>query len=205
MACDRVDPLPPPSTLVPDGARPTAIRLGNIDRDAPREAVVASVSSTPGASGIPPPHLEAFDPRSGGWRRVLDGGGPAPPGPPGTPERILRGDGGFVAQSIPVVELVDFEGDGAREIVVAVASAGATSGPVELWIMSADGDFRTKFYEATERGGEVTVDGGRLTFEFPVYRRGDPGCCPSRLETQTIGFDPGAGRIEVLERRRTPL
>jgi hypothetical protein len=74
-----------------------------------------------------------------------------------------------------------------------------------LWILATDGRLRTAFYEGTERGGQVTVEGRTIRFEFPVYRRNDPGCCPSLVETQTIGAVPGAGRIEVLERTRRKL
>jgi hypothetical protein len=167
--------------------------------------VVASVAeSADGAEGLPTPYLEVFRRIDGGWRRVFDATGNTPPGPPGIPPEMLAGGSGFVAQSVTDVELVDFRGDGSAEVVAAVASSGATAGPVELWILSMDraGDLRTEFYEATERGGEVTVDGNRLTFRFPVYRSRDPGCCPSLIETQEIGHDRSLGRIAVLARER---
>jgi hypothetical protein len=116
---------------------------------------------------------------------------------------MLEGDEGFVAQSVNLVELVDFRGDRGAEIVVAIASSGATAGPVELWILAAnDHGLRTEFYEGTARGGEVTVEGDRIRFAFPVYRPDDPGCCPSRLETQSIGYERAEGRIAILERER---
>ena len=198
---------PPPSDLVREGARATAIRTGNIDADGEKEAVVASVARASGPTGIPAPYLEVFDLRNGEWRRVFDGHGPAPPGWSGTPPEMLQGEEGFVAQSVKVVELVDFEGDRVAEIVVGIASAGATAGPVELWILAAAGagGLRTAFYERTERGGDLAVEGDRLRFSFPVYRPADPGCCPSLLETQTIGRDPTSGRIGILERDRVRL
>jgi hypothetical protein len=207
-ACQTAPVRPsPPSGLVREGARPTAIRTGNIDADGDREAVVASVSRASGSTGIPASYLEVFDLRKGQWRRVFEGHGPAPPGASGAPQEMLQGDEGFVAQSVQVVELVDFEGDRAAEIVVGIASAGATAGPVELWILTAagDGGLRTELYERTERGGELVVEGDQLRFSFPVYRPADPGCCPSVIETQTIGRDPTSGRIGILERDRTPL
>jgi len=104
------------------------------------------------------------------------------------------------------LELVDFAGDGRPEIVAGIANAGATAGPLELWILSmGDGGLlTTELYEATARGGEVEVVGDRLRFEFAVYRKGDPGCCPSLVATQTIGWEPETGGVEVLEQVRVP-
>lgn len=204
VGCREGAPSPPPAAeLVRAGARPTAARTGDLNRDGKQEVVVASVTFTPGGLGAP--FLEVFGHRNGDWRRIFDATGNAPLGPPGTPAEMLSAGDGFVAQSVAVLELVDFRGDGAPEIVAAVASAGATSGPVELWVvsMAEGGGLRTEFYRATQRGGEVLVDDGLLTFRFPVYRPGDPGCCPSRLERQTIGYRQATGRIEVLERERT--
>jgi hypothetical protein len=205
--CRGTAPPPLASELVREGARPTAVRTGNIDGDVEKEAVVASVSAPSGETGIPRPYVEVFDLQDGDWRRVFDARGPVPPGPPSAPPRMLEEDKGFVAQSVHVVELVDFEGDRMAEIVVGIASAGATAGPLELWILKAGGHgaLRTEFYESTERGGRVTVEGDRLRFEFPVYRAGDPGCCPSRFETQRIGHDRTSGRIGILERGREKL
>jgi hypothetical protein len=205
--CRGTAPPPPPSDLVREGARPTAVRTGNIDGDVEKEAVVASVSAASGETGIPRPYLEVFDLQDGEWRRVFDAHGPAPPGSRGAPPRMLEEGEGFVAQSVHLVELVDFEGDRMAEIVVGLASAGATAGPLELWILTAGshGGLRTDFYEGTERGGQVIVEGDRLRFEFPVYRPGDPGCCPSRFETQTIGHDRTSGRIGILARDRDEL
>jgi hypothetical protein len=202
-------PLRPPAAeaLVRPGTRPTVVRTGNIDSDPAREVVVASVSEPAGGTGIPAPYLEVFDHRGGRWRRVFDAHASAPPGPPGTPPRMLEGDEGFVAQSVHLVELVDFRGDRGAEIVVAIASSGATAGPVELWILAATNapGLRTEFYEGTARGGEVTLEGDRIRFAFPVYRPDDPGCCPSRLETQSIGYDRASDRIGILERERAKL
>jgi hypothetical protein len=206
-SCRGTAPPPPPTGLVREGARPTAVRTGNIDGDVEKEAVVASVSPASGETGIPRPYLEVFDLQDGEWRRVFDAHGPAPRGHRLAPPRMLEEGEGFVAQSVHLVELVDFAGDRMAEIVVGISSAGATAGPLELWILTAGGHggLRTDFYEGTERGGRVTVEGDRLRFEFPVYRAGDPGCCPSRFETQTIGHDRTSGRIGILDRERDEL
>jgi hypothetical protein len=204
-ACQRTAlPPPPASDLIPAGATPRAVRAGDLDGDGVEEIVVASVTQAAGETAFSTPHLEVFDHREGEWRRVFDAAGPAPPGPPGTPPTMLEDGQGFVAQSIEVLELVDFAGNGTPEVVTAIASFGATTGPVGLWILSMapDGDMGTEFFRGTERGGEVTIQGNRVVFRFPVYRPDDPGCCPSRIEEQVIGLDGSTERIGVLERRR---
>ena len=167
---------------------------------------MSSVSRTPGPFGLPQAALEVFAHRGGTWRRVLDGAAPAPPGAEGAGPTIVGPPGSDVAigQRVDVLEVVDFRADGTPEIVVGVANAGASGGPLEVWVIAYLGEegFRTEFYETTSRGGELEVEGRTLTLEFGVYRRRDPGCCPSRIERQTIGFDEGAGEITVLSRER---
>jgi hypothetical protein len=189
--------------LRPD-ARPTAVRTGDLDGDGVVEVVAASVTPS---EGVGLPHLELFARRDGAWVRVFDARRGAPPGRPGTPRRMLGPETGFVAQSVPVLELVDFARDGRPDVVAAIASAGATAGPLELWILSMreDGSLGTAFYEATARGGRVAVSADRVSFEVPLYRKRDPGCCPSFIEHQTIGLDRATGRIAVLRRSRERL
>jgi hypothetical protein len=190
---------------VREGAEPVTTRYSDLDGDGLEEVVISSVSKTPNEFGLPTPYLEVFAYRDDGWGRVFDATGHAPPGR-GAPEHMLeRVETDLaVAQSVQVLELVDFAGDGNPEIVVAIASAGATAGPLELWVVSmrSDGSLATEFYQSTARGGLLDVIGDTLRFEFRVYLRRDPGCCPSLIETQTIGFDPSTGRIEALERTR---
>ena len=203
VACAGGSGAPPPAaSLVREGSRPTIVRVGDLDGGEEPEVVVASIAVETGGLGTP--YLEIFRRRGDAWQRVFDATGPAPPGSPETPSEMLAPGSGFVAQSVHVLELVDFRADGTPEVVAAIASAGATAGPLELWVLSMDqaGTLRTEFYEGTERGGEVAVRGDRLSFRFPVYRDRDPGCCPSRVETQEIGHDPDEGRIVVLERDR---
>jgi hypothetical protein len=203
VACAEGSGAPPPAaSLVREGSRPTIVRVGDLDGGGEPEVVVASIAEE--AGGLGTPYLEIFRRRGDAWLRVFDATGPAPPGSPETPSEMLAPGSGFVAQSVHVLELVDFRADGTPEVVAAIASAGATAGPLELWVLSMDqaGTLRTEFHEGTERGGQVLVHGDRLSFRFPVYRAGDPGCCPSRIERQEIGHDPDEGRIVVLERDR---
>ena len=192
---------PSPESLGRPDAHPVLSRTGDLDADGGPEVVVASVSDAPTSFGLPTPYLEVFGHREGRWRRVFDASGQAPPGD-GTPSVMLqRAEEGFASgQSINVLELVDFAGDGSSEIVVAVSNAGATAGPLELWIVSMDGEPRTEYYVRTERGGNVAVEGEQVTLEFGVYRRDDPGCCPSILERRTIGHD--GQWIVTLDRER---
>jgi hypothetical protein len=204
----RKEEYPPPTrpgapTLVRQGAESVAIRYGDLDGDGVEEVVLSSASRKANDLGLPTPYLEVFEYRQGGWRRIFDATVAAPRGS-GILGRMLEpADAGFT-QSVHVLDLVDFASDGSSEIVAAIASAGATAGPLELWVVSlrADGTFATEFYESSSRGGLLDVLGDTLRFEFGVYRKRDPGCCPSLIETQTIGFDPSTGRIEVLERTR---
>jgi hypothetical protein len=196
---------PHPSELVRAGAQVTTIRRADLDGDGGREIVVASV--TPRADGLAAPHLEVFGAGGERWVRMFDAEAPAPPGADDAPPRMIASAEGFVAQSVDVLDATDLDHDGASELVAAIASAGATAGPLDLWILTVGGSgrFRTAFYGGTARGGRVTVDGDVVRFEVPVYRKDDPGCCPSVLEHQTIGLDPQSGRIAILERRRERL
>jgi hypothetical protein len=112
-----------------------------------------------------------------------------------------------VGQVVDVLELVDLAHDGALELVAAISNVGATAGPLELWIVSmgTDRSLRTEYYMRTDRGGKVAVADKRVLIEFGVYRKGDPGCCPSSFEVRTIGYDPEADAIGVLDRERTRL
>jgi hypothetical protein len=197
------DTLPPAETLVRDGAHPSETRNGDLDGDGSPELVIVSVSDAKSQFGLPTPYLEVFALREGEWRRVFDATGHAPAGE-GAPDVMLQpASEGFASpQTVEVLELVDFAGDGSMEIVAAISNVGATAGPLDLWIISIKAQLRTEYYVRTERGGSVGVDDGRVTLEFGVYRRKDPGCCPSILERRTIGYDPESASIVTLDRER---
>lgn len=197
-------PLPAAETLVRGGAHPVETRTGDLDGDRVPEIVIASVSKSTNAFGLPTPYLEVFARRDGEWRKVFDATAQVPTGA-GAPEVMLQPETeGFASsQTIEVLELVDFASDASKEIVVAISNVGATAGPLELWIIAMDEDPQTEHYLRTERGGSVGVAEDHVAIEFGVYRRGDPGCCPSILERRTIGHD-GEG-IVTLERERRPI
>ncbi|MDQ4006355.1 MAG: hypothetical protein M3135_08670 [Actinomycetota bacterium] len=196
---------PPPGTLIRDGATPTIVRSGDLDGRGSAELVVASVSPQTGAFGLPDPYVEVFAERDGAWRRVFDATGTTPPGAPSDAPPVLEPADPSVAlgQTIEVLELVDFAADGSSEIVLAVANAGAGGGPVAVWILTMPGGaVRAEFLTVTERGGRVSVGEDTVELEFGVYRRKDPGCCPSLIERQTLGWDGEAERVTVVERDR---
>jgi hypothetical protein len=199
---------PDAASLVRDGARPVIVRRGDLDGDGVVEVVVASVSETPTTFGLPTPYLEVFAHRDDGWRKVFDASGNAPEGED-TPDVMLEAaDEEFaVGQSVDLLEVVDLAHDGTREIVTAISSVGATAGPLDLWILSmhAAADLHADYYMRTERGGRVAINGDRVAIEFGVYKRKDPGCCPSSFELRTIGYDPGQGAIVTLKRERHSL
>src|SRR5919109_968476 len=167
-------PPPPPERLIRPGATPLTTVAADLDGDGADEMVISSVSNEVDDLGLARPFLEAFDVRDGRWTRVFDATGPAPPGP-GAPPSMLSAEG-FVSQAVATLETVDFAGDGA---------------------------LATLLYRTSARGGEISVEGDRLRFEYGVYRSRDPGCCPSRFAVETIGWNPAADRVEVLERRET--
>jgi hypothetical protein len=190
--------------LVRVGTRPVWIRSGDLEGDGFEELVVASIEQRRAGTVS---YLEVFRREEGRWHRVFDATGNAPPGV-GAPEQMLiPPEEGFVSQSVRTLRLMDFAADGVPEIVAGIQTFGATEGPLELWVLSMgeDGSLSTEFYRSSSRGGDVVkVRGDRLRFEFNVYRKADPGCCPTFTDTLIIGWNEATGRIEVLERRRRP-
>jgi hypothetical protein len=197
-------PAPPPDRLVRPGATPVETVAGDLDGDGVEEVMISSASVAADDLGIATPYLEVFDVREGRWARVFDATGSAPPGGGAPPDMLAAAGAGFVGQSVQTLEVVDFAGDGRPELVVGIVNFGATAGPLELWIVSMTerGNLATELYRATERGGEIRVEGDLLRFAYGVYRGRDPGCCPSQRAVETIGWD-GEG-IEVIALRRSP-
>lgn len=204
LRADQESARPPPvgSLLRPDTVV-TIARTADLDGDGVEEVVVASRSTRFAHFQLPAQYLDVFARRGDSWRRILDGTLEAPPGV-GAPDRMLDTPGpDFVSRLVDSVRVVDLADDRAPEVAVGILTAGAGVGPLELWILSMSaGDLRTEYFVRTTRGGEVTLEGDRLVLEFPVYRPQDPGCCPSRIERQVIGYDQATGSIGLLDRSR---
>jgi hypothetical protein len=201
-------PSPPPAEdLVDEGTRPVIVRSADLDGDGIAEIAIAAVSVAVDELGLAAPSLEVFDVREGRWVSVFDASAGAPPGAGAPPDMLAPVDPGFVSQSVDFLEAVDFAGDGRPELVAGILNFGATAGPLELWVLSLglSGSATAEFYEASARDGSVEVRDDRVRFEFGVYRADDPGCCPSRIAVQTIGWDPSSGRVEVLDEDRSPV
>ena len=201
-ACTQEAPDPPSvAALVGPGRRPVAMVSADLDADGTEEVAVVSTTAARTGPALPSQDLQVFAVRDGEWSEALDGRRAAPPGS-GAPA-VMLAEGAPAGQIVEVLEAVPIRPETGAQLVVAVASFGASAGPVELWVISWNGaSFRTEYYDATERGGRVTVGPDSVELEFGVYRARDPGCCPSRLERRTIGWHETAGRIGVIDRER---
>jgi hypothetical protein len=180
----------------------TLSRTADLDGDGIPEVVVASRSTLFAQFQFPAQYLDVYAHRGGSWSRILDGTVEAPPGDD-APGRLLDSPGaGIISRLVDSVQIIDLAGDGAPEVAVGILTAGAGEGPLELWVLSMDGELRTEYFVRTTRGGEVFLEGDRIILEFGLYRPQDPACCPSRVERQVIGYDQATGSIGLLERSR---
>lgn len=199
-------PLPdardvPVESLLRPGAVQIRTVYGDLDGDGIEEIVLHSVAREPApGSVVPQPFLDVFAFRDGDFVWVFDATGPAPDGAE-HPEAMIRSDDPFVAQQVDFLELVEFRPFLPPSLVVGVVVIGASVGPLDVWVLALGADgLVTEFFEATQRGGRLTLDDFTLLLETGRYAPADPGCCPSRIERQRIGVDPATGRIAILSR-----
>jgi hypothetical protein len=198
---DVVRPPSVKSLLRPDTVE-TLSRTADLDGDGIPEVVVASRSTLFGQFQFPAQYLDVYAYREGSWSRILDGTMEAPPGG-GAPGRLLDTPGAeVIGRLVDSVQIIDLAGDGAPEVTVGILTAGAGEGPMELWVLSMDGELRTEYFVRTTRGGQVSLEGDRIVLEFGLYRPQDPACCPGRIERLVIGYDQATASIGVLERNR---
>jgi hypothetical protein len=119
---------------------------------------------------------------------------------------LEQADPASVSQDVDFLALVDTAGDGSAELAVGVLNLGAGPGPLDVWVIGfGPGGPTTEFWEQTVQGGTLLAGADELQLQTPSFGPSDPSCCPSRIEHQTIGFDPAAGRVEVLRRSFTPV
>ncbi len=167
---------------------------------------MASVAGQSNESA-PQPYLDVFLYRAGRWRRGWAGTGPAPPGADGAPASVLETAGpGTLTQQVDFLSLVDTAADGSPQVAVGVLNQGAGPGPLDVWVIGfGPNGPTTEFWEETVQGGILLAAGTTLRLQTPSFGPDDPACCPSRIEHQTIGFDPGTGTVRILHRSFTPV
>ena len=190
VAAAQACPSPVP---VRPGAQPREVVCVSRKSAPPIAAVVSQDPGSPSAGPEPPPfYVELV---SDG--QVLADLSKIPAGAPlvGTAGRIVE-----------MIAPVDFDGDGTESLVVAVLAVGASTGPLDVAVLSFRGvDVAVDFREGTQRGGTVRVEGNELVLETGSYAAGDPGCCPSGVLHQRIGWNPAVQRVEVREQSTTPV
>ena len=192
------------SGLLRTGTTSERTEYGDMNGVAPEEIAVHSQDTkTPEGSTVPRSYIDvfAYDPGRSRWVKVFDAGSyPARAADP-----VLRAPEQFVSQSVQFMEFVDFARDSRPELVLGVQSFGASLGPLDLWVLSWNGEaFSTDVKVATGRGGTPRVSDNRVVLEAPEYKPDDPGCCPSGTATQVIGYDAGARRVRVLSKTVAP-
>jgi hypothetical protein len=139
----------------------------------PEEVVVIAARTSPGAFEIAQPYVDIYSYSEGDWQRVFDSSTFVQPGEmdPLIPESEVGAENQFMAFR----KLVDLDGDGAKELVLAKEWFGASGGPLSLWIVQLDGrETQVPFSEETTRGGTVDVVDDKIILKTGSYLNGDP-------------------------------
>jgi hypothetical protein len=180
------------------------VLYGDLDGDGVQDIVVASVAGQSTGS-LPQAYVDVFLYHGNGtWKRGWAATGPAPAGVDGAPASVLERGPSALGQQVDFLALVDTRGDGTPELGIGVLNVGAGPGPLDVWVIGfGPGGPSTEFWEQTMQGGVLLAAGNTLQLQAPSFGPDDPSCCPSRIEHQTIGFDPGADAVRVLHRSFT--
>jgi len=168
---------------------------GDLDGVKPDEIVVWSESDRP--EGLrPQPYVDIFSWSNGKWTRVADL--TTRNGSTGKPVVPLAKNNGYLgAPLISYLEPIDFAKDRIPELVVGTLAGGATGGPLHISVLSlASGHLERLFDQSTIRAGELHTKGNEVTLVTGVYKPSDPGCCPSRIKTEVLGWREG--EVQVL-------
>jgi hypothetical protein len=211
---------PSPSAAAPDprsvdvhsllrpGTRVMKVIYGDVDGDGVDDIVLASaVAHPPPGAVMAQPYLDVYRYDGTGWPKAWEATEPAPPGNPNSPASVLaEPDPSSVSQQIDFLGLIDMAHDGSVELVVGILNVGAGPGPLDVWVVGFGPEGAVNdFSESTTSGGVLVAAGDELRLQTPAFRSGDPACCPSRIEHQTIGFDSAAGKVRVLHQTFTPV
>ena len=194
--------------LLRPGTTPETVAYGDLDGDGVEDIALLQVAKHPPPGGVMAQEfLDVFTWDGSGWTRTWEATGPAPPGVSGEPASVLNAPGdGVPDQVVDFLHVVDMAGDGTADLAVGVTNYGAGPGPMDVWVIGFGGGTpSTEFWEETQQDGTLLPDGAALRLQTPKFAPGDPACCPSGIEHQTIGFDPGTNGIGVLQSSVTPV
>jgi hypothetical protein len=119
-------------------------------------------------------------------------------------KRMVRGHPPGAGIDRAAVARGDLTGDGRPDALVPV-TAGPAAGIVAYYVYAAeaDGTVRDVFPVNAVYRARVALRGRRLVETLPIYRRADPGCCPSAVQTTVYRWD-GTG-LAVQARSRDPV
>lgn len=188
------------SQLLRTGATKEKVLYGEMNGRAPEEIAIASAEHQ--GANFAQKYVDVFSWNGSRWKRVFDATRYTPPGADG-PLLPFGGTDFVGARDLVLMDLVDFFDDETPELTLSVQTYGATSGPVQTWVLTQVGKrFRTDFYDETVRGGSVERIGDRLRVVTGEYGPSDPMCCPSFMLTKYIaGRD---GEIRVVSSKSKP-
>jgi hypothetical protein len=100
------------------------------------------------------------------------------------------------------VSYVDFDGDGPEEALVTIATGRREGGGYseEYYVYTNRGSAPQQvFHESREKPRGMTVNRRSIVIVAPLWRRNDPGCCPSTVETAIYSWR-GSGFIRTSRR-----
>jgi len=191
----------PVQSLLRPGTSADQVLYGDLNGDGLDEIVLVSHEQTAPASGGPAqPFLDVFGVVGTAYQKLLDATTMAPPGGDHPLRVIDATNPEFNAQAVTFTGLVDFQEDGAKELVTGVEVEGAGAGPLSVWVIGMNGaSFVTDFFEQTTRGGTLITVRNTVRLETGRFGPNDPGCCPSRISHQVIAFDTDRDQIRVVK------
>jgi hypothetical protein len=118
-------------------------------------------------------------------------------------KRMVRGQPPGAGIDRAAVAHGDLTGDGRPDALVPV-TAGPAAGIVAYYVYAeTDGTVRDVFPVNAVYRARVALRARRLVETLPIYRRADPGCCPSAVQTTVYRWD-GTG-LAVQARSRAPV
>ncbi len=113
----------------------------------------------------------AFDPAFGDWRPAFDADLWPSAASPFIPDRADVPEPCRGAEELPTLALLDLDGDGLQDLVIALATfKDGEEGPLLLEILSfAPGVAEPLYEQATKRGGRVVVQPEQVVLEQPTF------------------------------------